>query len=594
MTGFAFTEAERNVFRKKEFMPLSAWARENLIVCDGPYAGSRYRPEVNPYLAPIMDCWSDPSVEEVVISGSAQTGKTLVLHAALCYSIDRRPGPRMLAMQDDDAIGKVLQGKLLPMLRRCGGVRDMLGKVRRSRIAFADGTSLYLASAQSSGQRASISIQDLFLDEEALYKQLEGQGVPVEEFRERTRSYSFKRKILRVSKPIGGEECTILQALEDCDEVRDFWAKCPACGERQPMAESQLCLLDGSVKDPREVERRRLGRYRCACCGYLWSDRMRNAAVSAGSWRPRQPVSRPRRVGYHLPAVLSAQVSISEVMAAKMRAEATQSPAERRQYDNGIWARAYKDVMVETSEAQILEMRDASLPPRTVPKTARAVTVGIDTQARGFWYVAIAWNEDLSGTVIDYGRLPDFAAVDALLAGRWPVEDGDASLGVWRAGMDSGGTRVGDEYLSRTEEVYRFVRQNGGSTLFACKGLSRASYVPVRAVSIDRFPTSHLRIPGGLWLYLLDTADFKTRLFQKLRHDAAAPLRLHAGAEESFARQMTAEVLERGKNGKMEWKRLRKDNHYIDCCMMALACVDGSWMPSFEAILAAEKKGAGA
>ena len=218
--AFQFTAGERHVFARQPYVPLSEWAARNLIVRDGPHAGGRYRRDVNPYLVGIMDAWSAPGVEEVVVCGSAQTGKTLVMHAALCYCVARRPGPRMLAMQDDDAMGKVAQLKLLPMFRSSPGVRGMLGKVRAQRIGFRDGTSLFLASAQSPGQRASISIQDLFLDEEALYKQIAGQGVPVAEFKERTRSYARKRKILRVSKPIGGEECSIAQALSEMDELR--------------------------------------------------------------------------------------------------------------------------------------------------------------------------------------------------------------------------------------------------------------------------------------------------------------------------------------------------------------------------------------
>ena len=51
---------------------------------------------------------------------------------------------------------------------------------------------------------------------------------------------------------------------------------------------------------------------------------------------------------------------------------------------------------------------------------------------------------------------------------------------------------------------------------------------------------------------------------------------------------MTAETLERGRDGKMVWVRHHKNNHYIDCCMMASACVDDAWLPSFSLILEAE------
>ena len=591
MHTFRFTSGEQDIFRRRPYTPLSVWASENIIVKDGPYAGSRFRLDVNPYLAGIMDTWSDPQVEETDICGSAQTGKTSILHCAIAYCVDMRPGPRMLAMQDDDTISKVMTAKLLPLLKASPAIRGKLGKVRSSYIAFHDGTGLFLASAMSPGQRASISIQDLFLDEEALYKQISGQGVPVAEFIERTRSYSDKRKILRVSKPIGGEESSILLALSECDEVRQYHVRCPACGTYQVMTEQGLTLAE-KTSNPQEVERRRLGRYRCVRCSYLWSDHIRDQAVQHGRWMSENPVPRPRRVGFHLPAILSKAVSISEVVATKMRAEASDAPAVRQQYDNGIWARAYKEVQLETSEEQILSRIDPDLPARTVPGDAVALTAGIDVQARGFWFVVLAWRPDKSSALIDYGRLTDWDSVGAPLETRYPFEADSPragqSLAIWRAGIDSGGTRTDEAVVSRTEEVYSFVRRHGENRLFACKGASRESYAPVRATSIDRMPSSKIRIPGGLWLYLLDTGYFKSLLFSRLQEDARQPFTLNRETDQSFALQMTAETLERGRDGKMVWVRHHKNNHYIDCCMMASACVDDAWLPSFSLILEAE------
>ena len=478
--AFQFTAGERHVFARQPYVPLSEWAARNLIVRDGPHAGGRYRRDVNPYLVGIMDAWSAPGVEEVVVCGSAQTGKTLVMHAALCYCVARRPGPRMLAMQDDDAMGKVAQLKLLPMFRSSPGVRGMLGKVRAQRIGFRDGTSLFLASAQSPGQRASISIQDLFLDEEALYKQIAGQGVPVAEFKERTRSYARKRKILRVSKPIGGEECSIAQALSEMDELRHYLVRCPACQAYQPMIEDRLVLLEKGAS-PREIKERRLGRYRCAECGYLWTDYLRDQAVQHGHWEAEEPVSRPRSIGFLLPAILSANVSISEVVAEKVAAERSDSPATKQQYINGMWALPFRMVEMESKEEEILSLVDPELPPRTVPGDAVALTAGIDVQARGFWYVVKAWRPDMSSVLIDYGRLTDWPAVQALMDTRYPFEPrsprAGQSLHIWRAGIDSGGTRLDDAVVSRTEEVYTFVRRHGQGRLFACSGPGAVSRI---------------------------------------------------------------------------------------------------------------------
>lgn len=593
MVAFHFTSGERHIFRKRPRVNLSDWASVNLIVKDGPYAGGRYRKDVNPYLVGIMDAWSSPSVEEVVVSGSAQTGKTLVLHAALAYSVDMRPGPRMLAMQDDDAIGKVVANKLLPMFRASPPVRALLGKARASRVSFRDGTGLFLASAQSPGQRASISIQDLFIDEEALYKQIAGQGVPVAEFLERTRSYAHKRKVLRVSKPIGGDECTIVQALEEgCDEVREYEVRCPACITYQVMRESGLVLSEKSA-NPQEVVRRKLARYKCEKCGYLWTDHLRDRAVAMGRWVAVEPVPGARKIGFHLPAILSRAVSLSEIQAEKMRVDASDAPALKQQYANGLWALPYRAVEMETREDRILERREPDLPPRTVPGDAVAITAGVDVQKRGFWFTVYAWRADLSSTLIDYGRLTDWDSVHALLhETRYEYESDSPnvgkSLGIWRAGIDSGGTRTAEDVVSRTEEVYNYVRRHGAGRVFACKGASHESHTPVRATSIDRLPSSRVRIPGGLWLYLLDTHYFKSLIFARLEPDAHQPLTLHRSTDEAFAAQIAAESLIRDRNGKLAWVKKSRNNHYLDCTMMAHACVDGSWLPSLQMLIERE------
>lgn len=593
MTSFRFTDGERHIFRRRVSMPLSEWAARNVIVKDGPYAGGRYRRDVNPYLVGIMDAWGQPGVKEVAICGSAQTGKSLVLHAALCYSIATRPGPRMLAMQDDDTIAKILEGKLKPMFRATAPVRRLLSAVRAKKVRFHDGTALYLASAQSQGQRASISIQDLFIDEEALYRQVAGQGVPVLEFLERTRSYEHKRKVLRVSKPIGGEECTIARAIEsECDEVRRFEVTCPACGCRQIMDEEGLVLSEKAAS-PQDVERRKLGRYRCVQCRFLWTDYLRDRAVSAGRWIADEPVPAPRKIGFWLPAILSSAVSLSEIAAARMRAEQSDDQALRQQYANGFWARAYRAVEIETTEAQILERRDKTLQPRVLPSDVVALTAGIDVQKRGFWFAVLGWREDFSSVLVDYGRLPDWDAADALIHQTSYDFEPDGpnagkSLPIWRAAMDSGGTRSSEDIVSRTEEVYNYVRWHGAGRVFACKGLSRESHTPVRPTNIDRLPSSRKRIPGGLWLYLLDTHHFKSLLFARLRPDARQPMTLHAQTGEDYARHLTAESLVREQNGKAKWVRKRKDNHLLDCTMMAHACVDGSWLPSLSQMIELE------
>jgi len=582
MSTFRFTPGERHIYHRLPKQSPSAWAAEHLIVPDGPSAGSRWRREVTPYTVGIMDAWAEPWVEEVRVCGTPQSGKTMLLYACMGYAIDRRPGPRMLAMPDDPAIAKMLEAKLKPLFRRTAPVRRLLRKFRSGGVFFRDGTALHLASAQSPSQRASISIQDLFLDEEDLYKQFAGQGVPVVDLIERTRQYRHKRKILRVSKPIGGEDSSIwIAATKQADELRHYEARCPACSAFQRLEEPGL-VCTATTTDPQRIKRDGLARYKCAACGYLWTDHMRDVAVSAGRWRAEASVPRPKTVGFHLPAILSRAVSLSEILAEKTRADASDDPDAKQAYVNGYWAKPYTPVVEETDEQKILTLRDAALPPRVVPPGFIALTAGIDMQKHGFWFLACAWTAALECFILDYGRLTDFGDVYSLVWETLYPQASGQPLPLWRAVIDTGGTKTDVDLLTRTEECYQFVRQNGGGRLFASKGASHQQIVPVKWSVVDKMPRTHAAIPGGLQLFTLDTAHFKGLASARLKPTARQPIILHAEAEATLAQQLSAERLVRGRGGAHTWEQIRKDNHYFDCLCMNFAAVNAAWTPSLQ------------
>ena len=77
------------------------------------------------------------------------------------------------------------------------------------------------------------------------------------------------------------------------------------------------------MKDPVRVRREKLGRYRCPHCAYHWTDYARDQAVARGRWEADNPLPSPHRVGFHLPAYLSAAVSLSEIRAAQLELEKT-------------------------------------------------------------------------------------------------------------------------------------------------------------------------------------------------------------------------------------------------------------------------------
>jgi phage terminase large subunit GpA-like protein len=620
----ALLDCERAVLKAQIVQTVSEWARENIIVMDGPYRGAPLRVDVNPYIRDIMDCFSDKGIEQVVICGSPQTGKTLALYACMGYAVDRRVGTKMLAMPDDKNVSRVAHEKLKPMFKASALLAPLVAGTTADQIRLANGTTIFLASAQAAAQRASISVRDLFMDEEDLYASVARRGNPVMDFLERTRSFSFARKVMRVSKPVGDAKSSIWRALtKECDIINSYQVPCPLCGAAQFFQESRVEIvpMEGLSPDASDyqalVRRFELGKYRCAHCGGLFGDMERNKAVHAGRWVPSRvrelgetgipvfeeaapPGGRVRSVGYHLPAILSRAVSISEIAARMVVIKGTDDPEILQGQANGDWARPYIAVVTNPGAAEILARMDPELPARTVPGGAVALTMGIDTQKLGFYYLVLAWMPDMTKYIIDYGRFNTFEDVyTAVFDTAWQVQgaDGDnpgGSMDVWRAAIDSGGTYTEGAY-SRTEEVYEFAWKHQGYKLWPIKGVATEQGMTVRFTVVNRMPGRKTPIAGGLQLGIIDSGKVKSSLFHCLINpEARRPIKLYGhdperedqtGLHDELIKHLTAERQIRNTKGKLIWVQQRSDNHWLDCLMMACACGDVSWVPSMSQLV---------
>ena len=151
---------------------------------------------------------------------------------------------------------------------------------------------------------------------------------------------------------------------------------------------------------------------------------------------------------------------------------------------------------------------------------------------------------------------------------------------IWRAGIDTGGTRIDDE-PSMTEQCYWFIRDNGvgrGTRVYGTKGASRPLQGKLHLGKIlDKTPSGR-PIQGGIRLIMLDTSDLKDMLFYRLRRaiegQGAQSAYLHAETGVDYARQITAEEKRINEKGVQEWVVVRKKNHFLDCETICHALAD--------------------
>jgi len=593
--SFSFTEGEKLVFRKREDLSVSQWAEKYRVVVGKPLPGP-WRNDLAPFLIEPMDTYGLPHVREIILCFAPQVGKTNIALNCLLASIDQDPGPCMYVMPDEKVAKRIARRRIIPTFRATPRISallsDRIGETTTLAVRFRNGADLMMTWATSAAELASEPVQHLVLDETDKYPDFTGKEADPSSLAEvRTNAFPFTKKIIKLSTP-GPEPSTIMKALiTEADEIRCYHARCPICGTIQFMDFDQI-VWPKNVRDPREIERKKLARYQCVDCGMFWDDETRNDAVTAGTWVAGRPVDYPRVIGFGpLPSWYSRQTSLSKAAADFLRGQ--EDLSKLMFFVTQHKAEEWKETIEPKHESDVLNTHMTDLPPGIVPQGAIAITCGIDAQKYGFWFVVRAWGEDLTSWLIQYGYLSAWDDVEALLyRTRYQVKGSSETRGIWRAVIDTGGGVTEDSEWTRTEEIYQWLRKQQPGLVYGTKGASQRQQSRIRVSVIDRFPRSNKPIPGGLELRLVDTAQFKEIIHWRLSRgeDESQRFFLHNETGIDYARQLLAEEKRRTRRGKIEWRRIRKDNHLLDCEVYAAACADPEWLPSLQMLASYMKK----
>ena len=252
---------------------------------------------------------------------------------------------------------------------------------------------------------------------------------------------------------------------------------------------------------------------------------------------------------------------------------------------------------------------------RRVPLKCDRLTMFVDVQKALLFYVVIAWAEDFTGAVIDYGSWPDqhrheysladanpsiqtlfpkagfegalYAALSALtdecLGREWECEDG-AVLKIERALVDA-------NWGQSTDVVYQFCRQSSHAGVILPShgryvGASSKPMTEYRKQQGDRLGFNWM-IPNVAGKRAIRHVIYDTNYWKSFIHARLAvpvgdkgALTLYGripGAHQLFAEHLTAEyrVKTQGRGRTVdEWKLKPQshDNHFLDCVAGCAVC----------------------
>ncbi len=563
------------------------WTCRNFRLVVGPQAGRLWDADSAPYAKGVMDMWDRPEVRKIfLIAPSQGTYKTTVAYACGFAGLCRKPGPLGVAMPDEEAVERVFRERIIPHVRQSRPLAELLAAdryaERKTSLMLRNGSMVHGLWTGSESRMSSVSVERLLIDEEDAYQD-KGAVATLEE---RVLAFPFTSKILRFSKPRGTEEAsTIWRDMKTEAQALFKWrAVCPACATPQVMELENIKVPDG-VRDPKEIMDKRLARYVCPHCEYQWTDYVKNVALASGHWHPDREVAAPTVVAFHLPSWAGMGMSLSKVMADYFKCQRGGHKA-MCWFDNSHKAIPYSVITAQADEEVLETQKDHGRAAQTVPDAAVALTLAVDTQQSEFyWSVYAHAMEPRAEWLVDYGRAATFAEL-AELAFRtsYPRESGGERLGIWRAAIDSGGTRESPLEPSRTMQVYRWLLTVPPGKIFATKGMSYTRPgTHVHWNLLQKFPDG-TAMKGGLKLFHIDTDAFKSEAVWRMSgEEGADPLRFHASTTPDYFRQLLGER-KQFKDGKEVWVRVRKDNHWFDTLVLHLAMVHFQWAPSLATV----------
>ncbi|MCG6534357.1 MAG: phage terminase large subunit family protein [Syntrophales bacterium LBB04] len=571
----------------KPRLTVSQWADANRVL--SPEASAEYGKwytERAEYQRSIMDAFSDPFTEEVYVMGSAQFGKTEILLNVIGYYTDHEPAP-MLVVHPTIDVGKTFsKDRLSTMLR---DTPSLAGRVHDVKTRDGDNTTLHkrfpgghitIAGANAPGGLRQRPIRIVLCDDVDSFPGSAGvEGDPANLAKKRTTTF-WNRKFGLFSTPTIGGESRIELAYSQSD-MRKYWVPCPHCGSSFVFRWNRDCR--DRLRWPKNEPLRAV--YHCPSCDHTITDAEKLRIVRRGEWRAEKPFE--GKAGFWISELCSPWVTFGAH--AKAYVDAKGDLQTMKVFVNTGQGETWDPVVISKNLEEILAAR-CSLPAQTVPNSAVALTCGIDHQKDGFWFTTWAWGLSsegprmgITGWLIHYGFLPTWADVEILLyESSYPTEDGSDRHRIWRAAVDTGGTKKTED-LSMTEDAYWWLVANMGRgvNLYGTKGASHP--IPARFKAGEPLLTTPSGKPLPPWFHiiLIDTdqiKDFFHRGIEQAVEGGSSALFLHAETDAVYAKHVLAErkVID-PKTAAITWQA-KGANHLFDASLLAVSLAQPHWI----------------
>lgn len=545
-------------------LPLSEFANQNLYLsADYSEKTGFYRWQNRPYQKEILDTIGSREYENIVLATSAQSGKSVILLAALLFSLKYKPQPALLMQASLQEAQKFSRKRLIPMMRDCnlrGTEKKRDGTDTCLEQALSNGASVTLVGANSPAGLRGLSASLLLCDEVSGYPAEAGsEGSPTGLAETRLQGFINKKKIF-VSTPLE-EEGEIWQRFVNSDQ-RYYHLECTSCKTHfKPLIEHLHCESDEKEKPLPETSK-----IFCPSCGVGMGEKERKQAIDNGIWIAENPGHRV--AGFNVNSFSCINVKLEEIKRHELKAN-FDFKVKKEMYNLKLGL-PYKSESITAGDVSSLIDRVEDFDEERVPLGVAYITSGVDIQRNRIEISKVGHGENNEKWVISHKVMigdvtqPDvWRALKDEITSKCTRVDG-LSMRTLMTAIDSGdGATV--------QYVYDFCQANRKLNVYATKGNSiYGKPIWPKTVSVSD--------KGKVYMVATDVC--KDLIYQHLKIETPGPGYIHFSntLTPDYFKQLTNEEKKLHQvRGRSYWRwEASGRNEALDCFALAWASNVGS------------------
>jgi phage terminase large subunit GpA-like protein len=538
--------------------------------------------------------------KRVVIVTAAQSGKTDTFLDIIGARLDQRPVPILYAGPTKEFVIDQFEPRLMALLDEAPTLKAKVarGKKNKKTIKWVAGVKVRLAHAGSSSALKSDPFGLALVDEyDEMLADVKGQGDPLGLIEARGATYAdFITGIastpslgsVEVEEHSGGLDFWKISETSEIESgiwklwqegTRYHWCwPCPHCEDYFVPRFRLMRWPDRCTP----AQGKREAFMACPHCGGVienaHKERMneRGAFVAPGQTIDSDGVKSgdppdSSTISFWVSGLASPFVSFGDRVEGYLLALQSGEQEKIQTAINAGFGECFAQGGGDAPEWQEVANCKTAYASRELPSEAVFLTCGVDVQKTRLVYVIRAWGARQESWLIEHGEIwgdthldPVWLDLDEMLS--TPIE----GMMIRRAFIDSGFKPDGADEVIADHKVYEFCRRHA-RLAFATKGYgSRATPLSVSRIDVS---AKGRKATYGLDLVLLDSDFMKSWVHQRVRwpDDQRGGWHLPADATEEYCRQIASEARIRKPNGRYEWVRRQRANHFLDCEALAYA-----------------------